>query len=289
MKQPNFITLYKTLTTKETNAFTQYLNAFLPEDSIPLKIFAELTKGDLEEQLDRLRQEENLKPFYQKAGNLSKSFSNTLSDLQKELEDFLTAQKLKSNAHLRSQLLLDVFQEKKLERFADHLFIKDIKAIDKKESKDQNDYLHAFKLFEFHFYNSRTPKLDHNTGIEKCMEYLDLFFITNKFKIAAEMMNRQTFINDKTEAIQFLKNAEAFLKTYSLTEAPTSTLFYLAYLFNCDATISAYHKFKKVLFDHIDLLNKTNQNILLGYMINFTAREIRQGNSAFLKRVFRTS
>lgn len=285
MKQPKFIKLYQALGKREKNDFAVYLQAMLPTDSIPLKVFHYLMEGDLEHQFSLLIKEKVLNTIYDVKKNLSKSLSNTFSDLQKQLEDFLTFRKLKQNKQLQELLLLEVFQEKKLEQFADSLFGKAIKDLEKKEGKDQKDYLHAMRLHEFHFYNSRTPKLDSNTGIEKCMEYLDLFFVTNKFKLAAEMRNRETFISEQHK-VKLLAESETFLQEQEMDKAPASTLFFLAFKFNEKASEETYLALKEKFFLFIDRLTGLDKNILLSYLINYTAREFRKSTPGILSESF---
>lgn len=287
MKRPNYITLYKSLTAKETKDFAKFLYAFLSADSIPIKVFEYLNSGDSEERWLQLKEKKELKKIFLLNKTPTKSLSNTFYDLQKYLEDFLVFQKLKSENQLHKRLLLEVFQEKKLEDFEEALLAKALKEVEAKKNKDATDYYHAMRLNEFQFYNSRTPKFEFNTGIEKCMESLDLFFVTAKFKLAAEVYNRQNVVNEQFD-ISFLEEAETFLKQYNTEKAPAGTLFHLAYLFNKNDSEKDYQVLKTKFFSHIDQLNETTKNILMSYLINYTAREIRKGNSSntVLRRSF---
>lgn len=287
MKQPKFISLFQALSKREVTALIRYLHAMLPDDSIPLKVFLYLMKGDLEGQLEKLLQEKVLKTIYTSSGTqkLSKALSNTFSDLQGHLEEFLCIQKLKKNPYLIEQLLLEALHEKKLEEFVNRAYAKTVNAFAGKVERDQEDYLHGMRLYEFHFYNSLTPKMDKNTGIEECMEYLDLFFVTNKFKLAAEMRNRENFIPGDYN-IQGLEEAAIFLEKYQIENAPASTLFYLAYQLNEKDTQAFYQALKEGFYNFIEKLSATNKNILMGYLINYTARAIRRGESDILEESF---
>lgn len=117
------------------------------------------------------------------------------SDLAKLIEEFIVLKELNAEPIRKKLHLLDYYRRNDLEKYFNQVFEDSIKSQLKANVKDAGWFFNQYLLEEKAYIYSQYKKsrsIDNN--LQTLVNYLDLFYITNKLKHSGEMLTREMLL-----------------------------------------------------------------------------------------------
>ena len=199
------------------------------------------------------------------------------------LQDFLvvTAQEFKKNNHY-IHVLAELRKRKQF---------KDYEAILRKiYSKDVDVYEASEDLYWEKFNYHRELDINfitkgwrsYNQNLQLKNEYLDLFFITKKLKIACDMVNRNRILGSNykislvDELFDFLDETETQFSEEPIIRIYRTTL---KMLLQVDQTDTGYHKVKQLLSRYRDLFSRMELKVIYDYLVNYCIQQYNKNTA----------
>src|SRR5690606_1104718 len=134
------------------------------------------------------------------------------SDLAKVLEEYISWYEFNKSGGQKNLFLLDYYRKTDLERYFNQILDEENKTQSKNPIKDASWFFHQYLLEENAYLYSQYKKsrsLDNN--LQTLVNFLDLFYISNKFKHTGEMLTREVLLKveyDKPMLTELLKYVE---------------------------------------------------------------------------------
>ncbi len=209
---------------------------------------------------------------------------------QRLIEDFLTIEKFQSREHWTSILLLENLRQRKIYS----LYEKRLKKV----SKNMEHQTLSNRVLLFDHYLLSAEKFDYYDGIGKRQEddsfqekqnALDYFYLAEKFKDACEKQFRSKALNVDYRS-RLLESAVAEVEAHQeeYSQVPSIYMYYKFYLMLSRERELQYY------FDAYDFLTTHEESFLRGeliqlynYLQNYCIEKINEGQSDFLKEVFK--
>lgn len=117
------------------------------------------------------------------------------SDLAKLIEEFIIIKELSADPIRKKLLLMDYYRRHDLEKYFNQVFEDSVKSQLKAGIKDAGWFFNQYLLEEKAYIYSQYQKsrsIDNN--LQTLVNYLDLFYITNKLKHSGEMLTREMLL-----------------------------------------------------------------------------------------------
>ena len=279
------ISLLKSLQENEIRAFRKFAKKNYSGRQRTLLLFNHILKYKPDYTSPHLQKEFIINKVY--ANDISsKALSNEASKIYTWLEDFLIYQKLESGKEqfLRELILLREFKERQM---VDQFFskAKALKISFHAPTTDIWDYLKKMILNHELYYFVQTNKLTKKpSSLFENLKLLDLFHHGLRLKYQSELNTRNIVLRSiETESLPELGSIDfvnvpelehIFILLYSLAAQLITT--------NSD---DIYNKLEENYIKFRSRLRKSDQFILLTYLINYNARLIKQGDLGSLKKL----
>lgn len=282
--------LLKTFDTKELKEFKKYLNRNFNAENLICKIFHYyLQKKEVAITQPRIF---SLPKVYQKIynkpldGKGRKVFLNALHNLNKALKQFLLRKELEKDSFEKDQLLIKIFQERKLAKLVKQTIHQRKEKIQVSTIKNQWHPLRLLQLTHHaYFENYEEYFVNRKASMQEMMTYLDQFYSTLKMYYTCETENRSKLmpesyhIHFKTEIIEYAKAT----RTNSVNLV---YYYYLCYDLARNNQIKQYVQLKDYLATHEDNLSLEDQQFSCALMINFLIRQYRSGQKEYMHTLF---
>lgn len=279
------INLLNTFQEAELKAFKKYLQKNYTPDNLICKIvhYYIQKKSLFEEQPALLTLAIAHKKIVKKELDAKgrKVFLNALHNLNKALKDFLLVQELQKDSFEKDQLLIKIFQERKLSKFVKQTMEQRAQKIETASIKSQWHSLQLLQLAHHAYFENYVGFFSNKTlSVQKMMNHLDDFYTTFKMYYNCEMENRSRLV---TESYQVLLKTE----TINYIKAQTSHSTSLAYLyFLCYELITIGQKKQYLAVENYLALQApqfslSDQQFANSLLITFAIREYRKGNRTY--------
>lgn len=286
MLKSKLFSLLRTLTREELAAFGRYVKRQHGETSIPFSVFSYLRKFYPE-----FREAKKLEsaaahriifeePMEANPYNESRLW-NSLSDLHLALQDFLLFQKVKARSFDRQLLWMNILKERGLEaelsRYAPR-FQKELKAAPR---TDLGFYLKGMEANYFFYYHIIEDKLVEDiTALKDCATDLDLFYSVFRLKLACEMANRKNLLSIEYD-MGVLPAVMALSGSMKSSNDPLLQLYYSVYELLTGWDDHRFLEMEALLSRHAGKITDEELYTILGYLHNYAASRLRQGNEEF--------
>ena len=278
-----FVRLLRTFSKQELGAFKHYLLCFYGKQEKTIALFNYLKKfaPDFSES-KKMQLSIASKKIYAKTLSSAKdrkNVLNTLSDLYQYCKEFLLWKTLKKSEEEKELLWLHILKRRQLH----HDFLLASKSLAKKfnakTTRDAWDYLKQFIIYHYLFFNPQSYKHKPNVkSFEESAYFLDLFYVSFKLKYGTERVNRQQMFQEDYKI-------HLFPEVLNLTKYFQSNAFIHIQKMSYDLVVqknkSLFQTLKDIFISSSSPLTKTERIILLGYLLNFIASEIRDGKHEY--------
>lgn len=289
MHNRKFIDLCKTLDAKELKTFEKYVHSpFFNRNKKVVQLFVLLKKHHPKYEHASLVKEKLFVKLYPKKKFSEQTFKNLLSELAKLLEGFLVYQILQEEKATQERLLLEALYVKNLPK----QFIHKIKEAKKRQQQqpfqDIDYWQHAYTLERYSYsfeVASKGRSLD--ASLSKVIEHLDYYYIAEKLKYYAVLLNQQSFSSALSIRDELVPTHELLNHIPDLQAIPALSIYQqLVLLLKDKNSEEQYHKVKTVLLAHPLVLPKGQMRQIYTAMINYCNKQLKSGKDIYLQEIF---
>lgn len=289
MQNRKFLTLFRTLDAREAAAFHRYLKRLHGHEDIALAVFdyvrrlypdfRDKYKLDLAYAYKKIFHADITANDYNRTKIL-----NALSDLHLWLREFLLWEKAKTDSFENRVLWLMVLRERGL----DAEFSKQAawlrSAVTGTPRKGVPDYIKGIAAQHF-FYYHRTQDIASTdlVALRQCADDLDVYYAVAKLKLACEMVNLK-----KKRPLEFdleaLPAVIQLAESQSAADHPLLLLYREVYQLVAANEEERYHRISALMVDQVRYIVPEEMGVLLSYLHNYVAEQIRQGKEGFWEK-----
>ncbi|HMQ49312.1 MAG TPA: hypothetical protein PKA00_17920 [Saprospiraceae bacterium] len=281
MKNSKLFTLFKALNTRERTRFRHYVQSpfFNKHRGVLALLDAISPLPDQANKMDIWQQAFPNQPYHEAHLN------NLLSDMLQLLYDFLAYQKYESDAHLARELLIDALLEREQFKDAAYQLKRQRQLLEKSPQQSFGYFLDCAQLEQqADTYQLSLQKRYFTSYLQSESDYLDLFYLCNKLRIACDMANRNSII----EASYDCRHLDKLLSWPIDEDTFPAVRVYkqaLSMLSHRDDE-SHYHQFRAALAQNIACFPAAERRTLFTYALNYCIQKINIGKSQYYREAF---
>lgn len=292
MQQTRLVRLLSTLNSTEFRKLEEFIHSPYFNKSETVKALFEFLKSFYPAfDSKALTAELALSWVFGKEVKSTQALHDTNSALTRLLEEFFAIESLKSDeSEIRFHLSNSLLKEGRLWYF-NKIWTKSIEQ-EGREGRDATDWLAQYRMWE---QGLRFAQLDKrrigetplDIRLQKTLEKLDRFYLTQKLQLSCEVLNRQRIVNTTyepellEELADYLKKAET-----DLSEEPVIRLYTLVLELIKETSDEAFDQLMQVLESNQELLSKGTGLAMYSYAQNYCIRQINKGRKEFLNTLF---
>lgn len=291
MLKSKFVTLFQTLDKEEFFRFEAYLRGLYRRQKVAVAVFDYLKKHFPKfDDVGKLDKDYAIIKIFGPPSNgekNSKKLLNALSDLHLWLRDFLLLEEMKKDSPERDFIWMKILARKKLDLAFFRQTRKTREALESEPAKDMWTYFHLAAANYLEFFHPNFQKLAPDPGVLKRFNhYLDLFYTSAKLKYASEAANRKKILQDPGEP-DLPELVAGLMKKDGVRDEKTVEVYRLLYRMNSNPEeLATYFDVKNFLLSSYRSIHIKDQEVVLSYLLNFTASQIKRGNPAFRQEAF---
>lgn len=230
------------------------------------------------------------KSIYGKASFKEHKVNNLMSYLMGLLERFhgqLLWDKKKTEQRL---LELGFAYQKNQTALFKSLQLRIKKHLENSDIQDSRFYFHQHRFYLLHDYFSlQQGDRMHTDLLLKQVEAFDLYYISEKLKFSCDMVSRMEVLNQKFE-LHFLPELLGYLRANRdrFQAIPTIEVYYsLLQMLRESKKEEHYHQFKHLLTKHYKRFSQEEAQLLYDYAENYCVQKINEGETSYLREIFR--
>ena len=231
---------------------------------------------------------------YEKAHNFifpTKPFSKKeigylMSDMLKLREHLMVNEKLESKPIQVELYKLSAYNKLDLDKSFNKSLKDALKKINENTCKNASFYFDKYALhMEEDYFFSKKLKHVRDASLEKAIEYLDLFYLTEKFRIACEISSRKRMVTNDYEP-EFVEELLDSIAGHSFEKEPAIAIY--------STILKGFYRDEEGIIDElILLLDQHNQLfpqeevlIMFRQLINYCVRKLHGGEEYFRAKLF---
>lgn len=210
-----------------------------------------------------------------------------MSDLTKLLEEYLVWIEFSGNRTRKDHLLLQAFLHRNLHKYSQAIIDRSVEAVSDNPHRDIQYYYNMFVL-ETDRYDDISSKRNVavKTNLQSIIQNLDSFYIINKLKFSAEIINHANVWAGEFETI-LLDEIIAYLDKHTDSKVPAVDIYYKILLTLKEPDVeSHYFDLKKLLSENVGLFPRAEVNDMYIFARNYCAKKINAGNLQYLNEIF---
>ena len=214
--------------------------------------------------------------------------NNVISDLLALLYEFLAWKKYREVPQLQKDLLLSELQERELATHVNANLKRYRKIQDNSSHRNFEHFHHEYRLFEqLDRFSLVRGKRGYDESLQSKSDMLDLYYLTNKLRIACDMTSRNIVVNAGYQCHFIEELLQQVNQTQSeLLEIPAVKIYDKVYqMLRHDRQESHYFNLKELLEQHIDLFPQGELRILYSYAQNYCVKMINSGNTDYYQEI----
>lgn len=213
------------------------------------------------------------------------------STMTRLLEEFFAIESLKSDeSDMRFHLSNSLLKEGRLWYF-NKIWTKSIEQ-ESKNGRDATDWLGQYRMWEqglkfAQLDKRRIGETPLDIRLQKTLEKLDRFYLTQKLQLGCEVLNRRRIVNTAYEP-ELLEELALYLRASEseLAQEPVIKLYTLVLELLKETSDEAFDQLIQALDSNQELLSKGTGLAMYSYAQNYCIRQINKGRKEFLNTLF---
>jgi hypothetical protein len=215
------------------------------------------------------------------------NFRKMCSDLLDLVEQFMAVETIFTQQETLDFLKLDYINNRKVLPLYSSAINQGKKKFGEKSFYSSDDYFNNY-LFEKKIYalNEYDVKLTELNNIADISEYLDVFYIIEKLKLACTALTQKKYINADYD-IKNIENIIASIEKFDLGQYPIMAIYYYTYLTRLDEDNTDYYfSLKKFIEENTIHLDQKEAIEMFDSVLNYCIRKVNKGDRIFLQEYF---
>ena len=288
MKDSKVIQLLQAMNKHDLNKLTDAVHSpYFNKNERVTQLLEALIKYHPDYPEDRVNKEQLHTQLFPQAAYNDQQIRYLLSDLTKIIEQYLMLRKLEEEQILQQHLLIKGMQDKHLTNLIPKVIDQSERQLKKYPYFDQKRYFDQFLLERDSYeYVASKRNLAIKETLHGILSSLDYYYITNKLKFSAELINHTNVMAGQYEPL-LLEEITGFIQREDLQEVPAiQVYYYILQMLTHPEIESYYHALKKLLSQHLNTFPREELNDMYIFARNYCARQINSGNTKYLREIF---
>ena len=219
-----------------------------------------------------------------------KEIGYLMTDMVRMIEYLLVQERMEQQTGLKEFFLMKSYLDLELDKAFSQTLKAANKRIESQTYKDGLYFLNKNRLYSLkNDYFSKKQKHKNDESLQLAVNNLDLFYLTEKMRLACEMMNRQNMIKVSYE-YPLIDEIQSFLnENPDFSQSHPSILIYSLIFkgfIELEADVELFDELLKLLHQYSDIFPPVEAKGLYVHAINFCTRKIHSGKSYFVNKVF---
>lgn len=216
-----------------------------------------------------------------------KSLRYIMSELTKAAEYFLVLKEFESSEEEKNHLLLKAYRKKNLLKYAPALIERNRKLLNRSPLRDDKHFFLSFLTKKDHYeYVASGRNVAVHKNLKRIILDLDTFYIINKLKLSAEMINLSEAWAVEYDPVM-LNEILHHLKNSKNIDTPAVRIYYeIVKMLTSTPSEPHYFHLKDLLKTHGALFPREELNDMYIFARNYCAQKINNGDSSYLSEVF---
>ena len=285
MQQSKLIEVLKTLSTRERSKFKEYILSPIINKNQKIQRLTDFILGFAPDYKSTILTRKNaFKVSFQEEEFRELSFNNVYSDLLQLLYDFLAFKEYQEFKALQKELQMKALRTRELYEHAGRINKRFEQIQTNSPFKSHQHYLSEYQRFDQLDQLSMTKgKRGYDENLQLKNDHLDLFYFTNKLRIACDMYSRSTVVNAMYECY-FLEEIEQHLSTSS--KSPAIQVYYeVLQMLRSTTERGHYQELIELLKQHSSIFPANELRIIYNYALNYCVKQINFGKSEYYREI----
>ena len=287
MQATKLIILFKSLSPEEFRRFQKFLNSPFYNYSKTLTAFYDLLKKYYPKfDSPNLKKEKVWKKLFPGESFDEAKYWRMTSKLSLLTEKFMAVLELEKNPDEEKKLVIQSFEQRRLNPFFEKEVNNFIKEAKKKQSFESNIQSNKIVLLEKLFYHLKNNKSEKAAEIPpKILSELDRYYFQQRLKISGTLKGSESILRKKhnSEISNFITE---IINNHSEYQIPVLIAYKNLYQFIENQDVSSYWELKKSLLNSFEVLGIDNQKHVFQHLINFAIGQVNKGYSEFRNENF---
>lgn len=215
-------------------------------------------------------------------------FRKYASDLLKLAESFLSQQLYESQPIHQATFLINAVGEKRLEKLYNST-MKTARRLSERFPHRSSEYFYHQYHIEKNYYSLTDfeTKRDVKSNLEEIIQYLDLFYFSEKLRFYCSVLSRKLFSTHDYN-VSFIDEVIEYIESGNFEDIPPIAVYYQIYKLNTQPDNEENYFKLKALLDKYALVFPTQEarDDLYSHALNYCVSKINMGNQRFLKELF---
>jgi hypothetical protein len=260
---------------------------FYSGNEMLLHVFKTLKKDHPKFESPNLEKEKLFKKLFPSEPYEESKLRYIFSDLAKLIEEFIVLKELNTDPIRKKLLLLDYYRRSDLEKYFNQVFEDSVKTQLKDGVKDADWFFNQYLLEEKAYIYSQHQKsrsLDNN--LQTLVNYLDLFYITNKLKHSGEMLTREMLLK-VTYNKPMLDTIIGYVSSGKFEGYTAVEIYHCIVMMHASPDDEQYYK-KLLSLLEIHAAEFTKEELVDMYVFaqNYCTNRINSGQAEYLAEIF---
>lgn len=210
-----------------------------------------------------------------------------MTDLAKQLEEFLILLETRKQKHWRQYLLLRSYKARRLDKYFLATHKSASKSLADDNLRDTNHHWITFKLEEILFqFNISRKDHQRSTNLQQVVDSLDIHFLSNKLKYSCEILNSRDWVNVDYELF-LLEEIRTYLEDRDLERYPSIAIYYqIMRTLTEPEEEGHYARLLELLEEHRESFNDSEVFDMYIYAKNYCIVKINRGHADYTRQLF---
>ncbi len=280
--------LLHSLSIYELNRFYKFLlSPYYNEERRLVKLYDYLLPYFKQKKSQDIDREKVWKSVFGKQVFTNLKYARLLSDLVKKLEGFLIVERVKETQSTESNFLLDVYNERKLDKHFPEPYFFAIKKLEQQPFRDSEFFLHQFQLnAQQNIYLENKHLRTREKNLLQTIESLDTFYLIQKLRYCSAILHYKKFLSLEGEIILFREILE-YLGMTPYQHQPAVLLYHSVLLTLIEPEQEQHYlDLRKLMQKHRALFSTNTNKEFFAFALNYCIRKINLGQMNYQGEIF---
>ena len=283
MENGKLIELLKSFSVGELREFKDFVaSPFFNKNEDLIRLYAYLKNLAPHFSGDALNRKQIYQLLFPEATFNDKKIRYLMSDLLLLIEQYIGFKYCKKQIINPSYYALNAYVDRGLDKHYQFLLKKTQDKLEKSPYRNTAYFLQEYLIAEVdeHFFlKKQVRKFDNR--LQKVVDSLDLFYLSNKLKYSCEMLNFQKVLSAEYN-IELGEEIKEYLATSERKEVPIIAIYYEIFLMLSTDKDIHYWELKKLLNKYVDITDIQERKLMYFYAINFCIRKVREKEERYV-------
>jgi hypothetical protein len=215
-----------------------------------------------------------------------KEFGYWMSDLVKLIEEFIITEQNRQEEVARHEQLISYYSAQKIEKLHIATLKSYQKLIDDFPYRDAEYYRYRFMLHEReNELFEKQKRHESDESLQKAIDSLDLYYLSNKLKYSCEMLNRRRMVTSDYQ-LRLVNEILQYLEQHPNDNIPPVAVYSCVLHSFLHPERESYNNLKALLDNYAHLFPPEEARDLYTFALNYCIERVNSGDAQYAKKLF---